>query len=417
MKKILTFLSGAVAAHGFAALTGLLLTRWLSVGEYAIYTVLTVLIGAMTVLTVGGVNIAFSSIVGRVWPDRTRAAQALAASLRERRLLSILVLPPFMCTAAWLLYRAQAPLWLIAVLLVLLMIQWVLDMKSRIHDLLLLYAQRAVSLQMLDLVLSVLRLIVVVGLYLVNWLSVLAVIVVGVIGAATRVPFIQGWARREVPPTPVAPSQADQREIRKVTLRQFPVELFYCLQSQIALFILAFMAAPADTASFGALNRIAQLLVPVTMLVTAYAIPRFSQTRTAVFKAFFGWSLVGLLPGIALVLLAAWAPNLLLLLIGPNYANLQQEILIASVGNALGVFAATAWKLAANRGWNRWTLVQIPAFLLWCVLSPLFLDLSTLSGVLWFQLGFPIAQLAATCADLLAARRPEALPGTSVQRS
>lgn len=410
MKKILAFLSGAVAAHGFAALTGLLLTRWLDVGAYAIYTVLIVLTGAMTVLTTGGVNIAFSAIVGRSWPDRARAAQALAASLRERRLLSVLVLPPFMATAAWLLHKAAAPAWLIATLLALLLLQWLLDMKSRIVDQILLYAQRAVGLQMLDMVLAFLRLASVVALQLLGWLSVLVVTVVGVIAAALRVPYIQRWARQELPATPPPPHEPDRREIRAVTLRQFPVEIFYCFQGQVALFILALTAAPADTASFGALGRIAQLLVPVSMLVTSYAIPRFSQARTGVFRAFFAWSLLGLVPGIALVTLAALAPGALLLLIGPNYASLQHEVLIASLGSALSVFAGTMWRLAANRGWNRWTLLQIPAFLLWCAVSPTFLDLDSLAGVLWFQLGFPVALMMATGADLLHARRT-ALPG------
>lgn len=411
MKKILTFLSAAVISHGFSALAGLLLTRWLSVDQYAIYTVLALLTGTMTVLTTGGVHLAFSAIVGRTWPDRVRASQALAASLRERRLISAMVLPLFLLTAMWLLLKAGATGWLVASLLVLMFMQWHLDMKSRITDQILLYAQRAVGVQMLDTFLSILRLLAVVALQFTGFLSVLIVTAVGVVMTGLRVPFIQRWTRQELPAEPPTIIESDRREIRALILRQFPVEVFLCFQAQIALFILSMYATPADTASFGALGRLPQLFVPLSMLVGSYAIPRFSQQKDGVFRAFFSWSLVGLVPSLGLVAIAAFAPRVLLLLIGPNYANLQHEVFIASISSALWMFANTTWRLVANRGWNRWVLLQVPVFVLWCVSAPTFLKLSTLEGVLWFQLGFPLAILVATGADLFTAYRRHMITG------
>lgn len=404
IKSVAGFLTGALAAQGLSAVTGLLLTRWLSVNDYAIYTVLAVLTGALTVLTTGGVNIAFSTIVGRVWPDRQRAAEALAACRRERHLISIVVLPFFLATASWLLLKAGAAPWLVASLLALMVVQWFVELKSHITDQILLFAQRAARLQSLEAALGALRLAAVTLLHLASGISILFVTALTVIGAALRVPFIQKWARQEIPMDSARAVDADRKEIRSVTVRQLPVELYYCVQSQVALFLLAAMSAPAETASFGALGRLAQLFVPVSMLVSAFAIPRFSQTRDRVFAAFMSWSLLGLLPGLAVVAVAALAPSLLLLLIGPNYAHLQHEVLIASVYSATVALAMTMWRLAANRGWNRWTLIQIPVFCLWCVASPSFLDLATLDGVLMFQFGFPLAMISATLADLVHAR-------------
>jgi hypothetical protein len=366
--------------------------------------VLAVLTGALTVLTTGGVNIAFSTIVGRVWPDRQRAAEALAACRRERHLISIVVLPFFLATASWLLLKAGAAPWLVASLLALMIVQWFVELKSHITDQILLFAQRAARLQSLEAALGALRLAAVTLLHLASGISILFVTALTVIGAALRVPFIQKWARQEIPMDSARAVDADRKEIRSVTVRQLPVELYYCVQSQVALFLLAAMSAPAETASFGALGRLAQLFVPVSMLVSAFAIPRFSQTRTRVFAAFMSWSLLGLLPGLAVVAVAALAPSLLLLLIGPNYAHLQHEVLIASIYSATVALAMTMWRLAANRGWNRWTLLQIPVFCLWCVASPRFLDLTTLDGVLMFQFGFPLAMISATLADLVHAR-------------
>lgn len=405
MKKVLAFLSGTVVSHGLSALAGLLLTRWLSVDQYAVYTVVIVLTGAMTVLTMGGVNIAFSTIVGRTWPDRLRAAQALEAALRERRIISIVVLPLFLLTAAWLLHRAKADTGLIVALLGLLVLQWHFDMRSKISDQILLFARRALGLQMLDTAMSLLRFVLVLAAQGVGLLSVMVATLIGTVASGLRVPLIQRWTRQELPAQAVDALPEDRQEIRSVTRRQMPVELFYCFQSQIALFIIALSGTTAATASFGALGRIAQLFVPITMLVSSYAIPRFSQEKHKVLRALFGWSLLGLLPGVAMVLIAKFLPGVLLWLIGPNYANLQAEVFVATLGSALVLFAGTLWRLAANRGWNRWVLMQIPVFALWCAVAPFLFDFSRLIDVLWFQLGFPLALLAATAMDLWSAWR------------
>ena len=405
MKKILAFLSGATISHGLTALAGLLLARWFSVEHYAIYTVLMFLTGAMTVLTTGGVNIAFSTIVGRTWPDRQRAAQALQASLNERQLISVVVLPFFLGIATWLLYRAHAGAPTIAALLAILLVQWHFDMKLKIAGQLLLFAGRALGLQVVDTVLSFLRLVVTIALHFAGLLSVVLISVVGALGVALRAPFVQRWTRQELPAGPAPPAEDDRREIRSVTKRQLPIEVFLVFQAQIALFIMAWISTPTDIASFGALTRISQLFVPITMLVNAYAIPRFSQTRTGVLRALLGWSMLGLVPGLGLIAVAVVSPDLLLLLVGPHYASLQHEMLIGSFAFSLGMLANTVWALAANRGWNRWVMLQVPVFVLWCLAAPHFLDLSRLADIMWFQLGYPFALLTAACADIHAAHR------------
>jgi len=69
------------------------------------------------------------------------------------------------------------------------------------------------------------------------------------------------------------------------------------------------------------------------------------------------------------------------------------------------MLANTVWALAANRGWNRWVMLQVPVFVLWCLAAPHFLDLSRLADIMWFQLGYPFALLTAACADIHAAHR------------
>ncbi|WP_262964947.1 hypothetical protein [Methylobacter psychrophilus] len=401
--KLTKFFFGSVVAQGLGAVAGLLLARWMTIEDYAIFTVMMVITGAMSVLTKGGVNLGFSAIVGRTWPNRTRATQALNAAMKERRIISLWVLPPLLLVAGWLLLRNHATPELIAGLLVLLLLQWEFDMRTRVVDQILMFANRAAITQALDAVLALLRVLGVLGLYFYALLQPLGVVALGVVGAGLRIPFIGRWIRQELPKKNIISSIEDRAEIRRITRRQLPLEVFFVLQSQIVLAILAWYAATDQTASIGALGRIGQLLLPIQAVVQAFGIPRFSSAKQHIFRDWLLWSAVGGLPGFGLVVIAYFSPAMLLFLIGPHYANLHYELLIGTLGMAAAAAVANAWKLLAHRGWNHRAWLQVPVVLIWCVTAPLFLDLTKLDQVLWFQAGFPLGLCVVIFFELIAA--------------
>lgn len=402
--KITKFFLGSVVVQGLGAVAGLLIARWMTVEDYAIFTVMMVITGAMSVLTKGGVHLGFTAIVGRTWPDRTRAAQALKTAMKERRIISLLVLPPLLLVAGWLLLRNHASPELIAGLLALLLLQWEFDMRTRIVDQILMFANRAAITQALDAFLALFRVLGVLGLYFYALMQPLGIIALGVLGAGFRIPFISRWVGQELPKQTIATLPEDQAEIRRITRRQLPLEVFFVLQSQIILAILAWYAATDQTASIGALGRIGQLLLPVQAVVYAFAIPRFSSAKHHVFRNWLLWSAAGGLPGLGLIAMAYFFPTLLLFLIGPHYANLHYELLVGTLGMAASAAVANAWQLLAHRGWNHWAWLQVPVVLIWCSTAPLFLDLTRLDQVLWFQAGFPLGLFVVMIVELIAAR-------------
>lgn len=402
--QLTKFFLGSVAAQGLGAVAGLLIARWMTVEDYAIFTVMMVITGAMTVLTKGGVHLGFTAIIGRTWPDRIRAAQALNAAMKERRIISLLVLPPLLLVAGWLLLRNHASPELIAALLILLLIQWEFDMRTRVVDQILMFANRASITQALDAFLALFRVLGVLGLYFYGVIQPIGTIALGVLGAGIRIPFIVRWVGQELPKQTITSNIEDRAEIRRITRRQLPLEVFFVLQSQIILAILAWYSATDQTASIGALGRIGQLLLPIQAVVQAFGIPRFSSAKQHVFHYWVLWSAVGGLPGLGLIVMAYFFPAILLFLIGPNYANLHYELLVGAMGMAASAAVANAWQLLAHRGWNHWAWLQVPVVLIWCATAPLFLDLTQLDQVLWFQAGFPLGLFVVMIVELIAAR-------------
>ncbi len=404
-KQLTKFFFTSVASQGLGALAGLMLARWMNVGDYAIFTVMMIITGAMGVLTKGGVHLGFTAIVGRTWPDRIRAAQALKTAMQERRIISLLVLPPLFLVAGWLLYRNHASPALIAGLLGLLLLQWEFDMRTRIVDQILMFANRAPITQTLDAYLALFRVLAVLSLYYLGLLAPLAVVALGAIGAGMRIPFIVCWVNQELPVKAIILRPEDRAEIQCITRRQLPLEVFFVLQSQIILAILAWYSATEQTASIGALGRIGQLLLPAQAIVQAFGIPRFSSTKQHILRHWLLWSAVGGLPGFGLIIIAYFFPAVLLFLIGPSYANLHYELLVGTIGMASSAAIANSWQLLAHRGWNHLAWLQVPVVLTWCTATPLLLDLTKLDQVLWFQAGFPLGICVVIFFELIAANK------------
>ncbi|GAA6142162.1 hypothetical protein [Hydrogenophaga sp. 5NK40-0174] len=400
LRRAGVFLSGNVAAQAMSAVTGLLLARWLSVPDYAVYTVFITVMGAIAVVTKGGVHLGFTGILGRHWPNAHRAAQAVVAMTRVRRRISFWLLPPILLLSALLVYRAQ-PVWSLVLGVVgALLLFWLADMRSRIVDQVLFFAQQTGRVQWLDTGLAALRLLLIGGLFLLGGLNIHAALAVGALIALLRIRPILRWVQRIAPAGPATALDEDVREITSNARRQIPVELFYIMQGQAVLLTLALWGSAQETAGYGALTRIAQLLLPVQAFTYAFCVPYFAKAQDRIVKRFFQLVFMLSLPGITLATLVALFPQWVLMIIGPNYAGLEKELLWAALATGFTSIAGNAWSLVAHRGWVRWSWIQIPIGALWCLVAILNLPLGSIAGALIFQGGFAIGLVAATALEL-----------------
>jgi hypothetical protein len=405
-------LAGNAVSLGLGAATGLLLARWMGVAEYGIYNIVATVMGAMTVLTKGGVHLGFTAILGRTWPDLRRAAQAIAAMRQVRRRLSMLVMPAVLLFSAAVLHMAGASGALVVAMLAALVLFWFADVRTRIVDQTLFFAGQAQKVQWLDTLLAALRLCAVLMLFLLGGVNIYSVVAVAVLLAMLRVAPVLRWVRQLVPPEKQIAQADDLREISRCVRRQFPVDLYYVCQAQLVLFVLATWGSQENLAGYGAVTRIAQLLAPLQAFTYAYCVPLFSRATSRILERFA--ALVGLLsiPGFALTLLAWLWPESLLLLVGDKYSGLHSEILVASAVVSLASVAGNAWSLVAHRGWVRWSWLQIPCGLVWCGVAPFVLDLGTINGALLLWAGFSCTLILATLVEIapaVLARRGKAL--------
>lgn len=399
-KRASIFLTGNVMAQALSAAVGLLLARWLSVPEYAVYTIVISVMGAVSVLTKGGVALGFSAILGQTWPDKIRAAQAIKAMQHVRGRVSALMLPIVLIFSAALLNKAGASLVMTGTMIIALFIFWLADIRTRVVDQILFFANKSLRVQKLDTVLAIVRLFAIATLFWIDAVTIYSVIGIASLIAIFRIRPITTWIFELIPLKKAEKQPHDVTEITRLVKRQLPVDIWNVFQMQLVLIVLAWWGQPSELAGYGALSRIAQLLVPMQMFTYAFCIPYFSSSKDKIAQRYLQLLLILSLPGVALILTAAAFPEKLLLLIGPSYSNLDSEILVQAIVTAISSLTASAWSLLAHRGLAKWSWIQIPVGVTWCLSAPMVLDLSTINGALILKGGFSIGLIAAIAIEL-----------------
>ena len=76
-----------VQAVGFAS--GILIIRLLPVQEYAFYTLANTMLGAMTILSDGGISTGVMAQGGKVWEDKQKLGKVLVTGLQMRKKFAV----------------------------------------------------------------------------------------------------------------------------------------------------------------------------------------------------------------------------------------------------------------------------------------------------------------------------------------
>lgn len=405
-KRIGTYVFAGFVAQGAAAIAGLLLVRWIPANEYALYTIAVTMIGTISTLTRSGPQLGLSGALSEAWPDQGKAARALASAMRVRLLVSAIVMPVVLAATAWLLSKAGTDWPRMVMIIGILALIWLADLKGGLLDQVLFFAQRANRVQSLDSGINIGRLVLVVGAKVTGQLSLVVALLTNLFTAAARIPALKRWSREALGRgAPTVADPAMQREMRKVALRQIPIDLLTVLQAQLAIFFLTDRGGLFELATYGALGRIAQLLTPFSALVMAYFVPAFAGQRDRIVPRLLLFVLLSCAPAAGLALVAWLVPEALLVFIGDQYAGQAWPLLVCALTLvAMGV-ANTLWAVVAHRGWNRWAWLRLPIGGLWCLVGPTVLSLDSAASTYLFYCGFSVGTLVAALADLVDARR------------
>ncbi len=386
--KLISITGGAqLIGQLIGLVSGIIIIRLLPTKEYGFYTLANTMLGTMTILADGGIASGVMAHAGKVWKDKVKSGIVLATGLDMRRKFaigSLIVSIPFLI---YLLIHQDAG-WLTTLLIVASLIpafyaalsDSLLEIVPKLH-------QTILPLQKNQLVVGAARLVLsTLTLFVFPWAFVAII--------ASGLPRIYGnlklrkigynFADRHQQPDPLI-----QKEILKMVKRILPGAIYFCLSGQITIWLISIFGNTTSVAQLGALGRLGMLLSLFSVLTSTLIIPRFARLpeKRIILLKYFVRIMLMLIFFLLLVIVVVYAfPNQILWILGKGYAGLEMELLLSIIGSCLSVLGGVAFSLYTSRGWVIHPVLLIIGNLVSIIIGMFLFDISSLKGVLLFNL-------------------------------
>jgi hypothetical protein len=371
----------------FAFASGILIVRTLQQNDYAYFTIANTMQGTINVLADIGISVGLISIGGRVWQDRHRFGQLVNTALRLRKYLGAIVIvlsTPVLC---FLLLRNGASVFYTIILGLLVIVGAVAQLSINVLNVVPRLRSDIACIQKIDFTGAVARFL---GLVLLMYVFLNAGIALAL---ATAAYFLQFAMFRKYAAGVIDLNASENSEDRAAMLgfiRKLAANaVFFCVQAQITVFLISIFARrTSSVAEVGALGRLAMIFAILSTLLTNVFVPAFARCQSA---KKLRWLYAGIIGGVAafglVVLLgAAIFPRQFLWVLGHNYAHLHRELLLMVGGAVLSSLAATFWALNSSRAWVTGSWLYIPITLATQLVFIPFIDFSSVTGVLEFNI-------------------------------
>jgi O-antigen/teichoic acid export membrane protein len=381
--KLLTrFLTLEALVQGLTFACGILMVRALPKADYALFTVANTLQATMNLMADNGIGSGITAIGGRVWQDRFRFGQLINTAMRLRRAFAVISVTLVTPLLFWMLVRNGAPYSYGALITAAVLLGFYFQLTVgmlmpvlRLH----LEVNRIQNLNVWSTALRLILLIIAYGIFLNTAVALLA----AAISLALQEIVLRRWVPQMADPK-APPHEGDRREIISIVREQAPNSIYYCVQSQLTVWLISVFGSATGVAEVGALGRIGVIFSMLASVMGNVIYPRFSRVQEAglLWKRY--WQILGGYAAISFALLAftAMFPEALLWVLGPKYSHLGKELFLMVLSAVLFAVLACMWQLNVARGWIVSPWLMIPIGIAAQVVGIIVLDVSTVRGVL-----------------------------------
>ena len=380
---------------GFAS--GILIIRLLSVQEYAFYTLANTMLGMMAVLADGGIVPGVMAQGGKVWQNRKKMGTVLATGLDLRRKFAIASLLVSVPILFYLLLHNGAS-WIMASLIAAALIPaFYATLSDSLLEIIPKLNQSIMPLQRNQIEVGVARLVLSgITMFLFPWafVAVLAAGIPRTWGNVGLRKIVYSLSEKDQKPDAEA-----RKEMISLVKRILPTSIYYCFSGQITIWLVSVFGNTSSLAQLGALSRVGVMLSFFNVIIATLIIPRFAKLTSNKYLLFnrFLQILGLLLVLISVIVLTVYLfPNPILWLLGDAYKGLQFELLLSIISSCIGLLGGVVFNLYTSRGWAMSPVLSIFINLLSIIVFARIMDLSSLRGVLFFNIALGLVALLQT---------------------
>lgn len=371
----------------FGFLCGLIILRFLSVEEYAFYTIGNAMLSTMTVLSDGGISSGVLAQGSKVWQDPNKLSVVLHTGLQLRKKFAFISLAVSLPILIYLLNNHNAH-WYVMVLITLALIPafWgalsdsLLEIVPKLH-------QDIKPLQYNQLKVGLWRLIL-------AGLSLIFVPQAFIALLANGVPRLYGnfqlrkISNQRLSSTNTEESAEVKSEILKTVRRILPTSIYICFSGQVNIWLVSLFGKTSSIAQIGAISRLSMILSVFSVVFATIVIPRFARlpkVKSIVLKHFF--SIYGILIAFIIFFVTiVWIfSSQLLWLLGSKYDGLDFALLLSMGGSCVYVVSDMLYKLLSSREIIVNPALSITLNIIATAFGIYFFDMSSLYGVLYLH--------------------------------
>lgn len=386
--------SAQVLIQAISLISGILVIRILPTHEYGLYTLANTMLGTMIVLADGGISTGVISQGSKVWQDKNQLGSVLATGLDLRKKFAVGSLIIAIPVLLYLLQHHNASWLMSGMIIASLIIAFLTSLSNNIFQIAPKLHQDILPLQKNQVETNLARLILLLAtIFIFPWAFV-AILSTGLPQFWTnlRLKKISNkyaeWSEK--------PSPAVQKEILTVVKRALPDAIYYCLSGQITIWLISIFGSTKAVAQIGALGRLAMVLNLFNILFVTLILPRFvrMEVNASVILKRYIQIQAGLLVLILGIISFTWLfPAEVLWILGKDYSDLKQELVLSIIGSCLSLIAGLSFHLSSSKGWVINPLLSIFINITSIIIGLTVIDISTLNGVLTFNILIAGSQL------------------------
>ncbi|NVJ86003.1 MAG: oligosaccharide flippase family protein [Algoriphagus sp.] len=403
VKLLTSFATGQLASQFLQVLTGFLVIRWMTKEDFGQFTLAFAVQNTFGMLVEMGLSSAFLAFIGDKHTDPVQVSRYFNAVWYWRKKLFLVIAPLSLVAFILLTYDKNWTLLTQALLFLSIPLAIYYQGFSSFYSVVLRIKSEIGAVYKIQVGAAIFRLVIVLALYGVSWLSGWIYLW---LNAATIV--LTGLAL-----APLANRYRDLRteadpESRKQVLQYIKPSMlgisFSAIQSQMTVILISIFGKTSSIADIGALGRLGQLFTFLNAFNGMILQPWFAKMSIGkVLKnTLFVVGTIGIGLGVFTVF-SFYYPQVFQWILGKQYDNLAKEfgysVLIACIGYISAIFLL----ISGTKKWVYWwsNILYIILFFLINTLGIVFLDLSTVMGIIKLSLIFSISFLLQQVARFL----------------
>ena len=383
--KLLTkFLSVQVLVQALGFVSGIVLIRSLSKEEYGYLTIANSMQSMMNGLADSGISIGISEIAGKVWNDKYRFGQVIQSALELRKWLALIstsIITPIMI---WVLLRNNISTTSAILITIAILIELYFYLESSVLETVPRFYSKIKTIQNLDIVFAVTRLILL-GVGYFTFLNSVIAAFISTIASACRTILLRRVANQEID-VKVEKNLDYQKNILTIVKNFIPNSIFYTFQGQISILLISIFGNNQNIAEIGALSRFSMIFALVTPIMSSIAFPAFSRCQNQSLLKLRYWQIVlaNILFGIVLIGISYFFSDQILWILGTKYSGLSSEFTLVVLLGTVGHIGGVMWGLCCAKGWIKNMWLEIPIKLSVQIILLLFMNLSNIKEVILF---------------------------------